>query len=187
MNSNSSRRGFSLIELMTALAFLAVIATLTIPPLLKTYQRTSGTAIKNQYDAVKSATFLHFAKNTTFATREHPLTFRDGFCLGWDSILVSERLLDAGIFHQVRVTTVITNASYVNMNTHAFYQSAGIRPGSTFVEMVVGGDLRLAEDLNAMIDGMAVDRNADLKGSVIYDFGTNQIGDIHLLIRPWLR
>ena len=191
LNGKSTRRAFTLIEMIGVLAVIAILASLLVP---KVFDAIHNSRISNavlSYHTEKTAIAEHFAKTgafekTTFGTNIGINVGIPGGNTNYDTLLLSEGFTDKPFL--VKIGT----ASYVELSdpTHA---GSGILPGydldgdgapdtasATFVvEAVIEGctidDARAIDDaIDSTVGGLGTlgegaTPRKDTKGRVVYD------------------
>ena len=64
----NQRRGFSILELLIAVAIIAVIAAMAVPPLLDAYQQANETAALGAIKTLHAAQAQHFSQQGQFGS-----------------------------------------------------------------------------------------------------------------------
>jgi type II secretory pathway pseudopilin PulG len=202
------RGGFSFVELIGVLAILAILATLVIPRIAKRSSpaRTLSAVNQAQVDqvlasiqSIKTAAAEHCARFGSLASRNGTAFSVPASFDNYDSILLSEQLLDRpfGVRLGTAATVRLVNVSGRSASRRlGFVEGAydldgrgagGVAGASYLLEAVIRGVTEAdAKALNDALDGPALGANPgqdDSRGKVTYRGGDPaQPREVHIYI-----
>lgn len=200
-NVSTSRKGFTLIEMIGVLAVIAVLAGLLLPRIFAAVSQSQVNAAALGYNNIRSASMQYFGKygkfagvgGTNFASL--PVTNYDTGVLLQEGLIEKPLGAPIGTNSIVAVVAAVSPATPATGSNSAFNldgdstlspaNDAGV--GTIVIEVVYQSvTLDQARDLNRRIDGDSLGEGTtvgqDLNGRVKYDFGANQVGDVYMYI-----